>query len=690
MTTDSETIGFYSQEPDHHSEQPNDHIVSLLTKIYNSAKSIQDRTNSAMQDESHVQNIYAYIERTCKNEQCKRSMRLSRCIVNCILPNSNIQLSRFNNTFFFYLYNNNLPYLNLFSSDDINEKLLPFFHQFSELKYTNENTPPSFYVCHPSYKEASSILYWFIKHCILPHNIQSFSWRPPLSTKAIALRYLCCDILYNQLHDNPNIIHHDTTDDRMISLTSSELLNLLNLFGHPPMPGIGLNILSNKLNHKKHIIDNLLFNFSNGNIHAIQDFLTLLANCTLGYNFSQKVNSNTPQLTVIHAQDVNLMHRFISTILNTLPLLAKDPNAAILLNMESQQDLTQEILPFHDFNFSQFSSSDNIFTHLQYEISGTNIFISTKNISSKTDLSFFKKMISNTGYTISNNDPVFGKIKYKSTSHYIYITDNLDNANKHLTTLSPYRLIDFSGPVPQENLDALSRSECYFIILNAIYLFITNAPVNDNAPENMSQKLNASEAFKKFIELFCVDTTNQIDPVEINLVLKEASKEFAVGADISASKYDTLRKNLATTLKITDLDYTLATDLYTGFTEWQQNSPIYVPKLTQSDFIEQIHLNYSSVFYIKHSNAKSLYESKTSQAKVMYGLKLDPTKITDFIHNKQSKIEQEQRIHAFESYWKKLENDCNKWYNPLKAIYTLQKCTINANINQKRPVVDNT
>lgn len=639
MTTENRHITIYPQTQSSNDNQSNTHIISLLNKIYNSAMN-QHRIHLATQDEEqHQKNIQQYIERFCSNEKCKTCMRISKCI-NCILSYNNIYPYNFNNMFFYCVQVKDGETTFIVSEQDL-----------------SKNLAASILPSPPSKDELCSILYWHVKY----HTTFISTYNTPLVPKTSVLRLSCINYLMQQLFDKSQS-HSFQYATKSCKQTADRINHeLCRLLDYPRGdPVLLLSKLRNYNWNAGRLFAEIMFNLSKGDIENIQKFFYLIANCILGYNFSQTINSDTPKLTVIYCQDIKLMQRFLLDIFN---LTLDSPNTSIAkIRNYSNDTMHTRPIPYAFFNFSQWSSFTDTLVHFKDELRGTTIFINTEKASKNTDVISFKKSISNTGSIIRSNDYVFGKIKYKSNSNYIYITDDLDTTKKYLAPLSPYRVIDFSGYVPQEALSAFSVLDRNFVAFAAVYSFINNFSYNVTNSTDIAPKLDATESVKKFIELFCVDSTKNIDTQKMNKLIKEKLPESETESNLSASKYDQLRKDLATSLKITDLEYTRADDLYKGFTEWQQNYPSHIMELTQTNFTDELHHIYSHVFYIKHSKAKSVYKTELSQVKVMYGIKLDPKKVDNYIQNQYGIVDQDQRVLAFETYWKKLIDGCDQWY----------------------------
>lgn len=511
-----------------------------------------------------------------------------------------------------YFFNNN--YLDLFQLfPPSTDELLAFFYchknQWQSKTLSQSNVPPI-------WNDNINYIQLFIAKKLLntlPGALENIS--PNKSQNEIYYDYKAYkNMIYTQLR-MPNI--QDTSSKTLISFIKSV----------QDLPTPFSTLLT------------ILSGITNNSIDALKNTMSLISRVYLGPELFETITNKTafPSFTIIYCNNPLYVKKFL-----------------------------EDLFSFYTRSYSLYSlaNKENIPKFIKDKLVGILANIDCSE-SSFTDLSQFQKLIK--GNLISVNDESLSKISHRSTLYYIYITSNKAVAEKQFNNCN-YHTIDLTGDLALGKYKQLVPYEIALFSLASVFWW-TNAYItkteNDQTSFDISDSvesisLTTNQKIDQFLSEFCINITNTIDKSEIDKEIKDIG---LAASELRKSKNDSLRKESAKQLHITDLDFIYKDDLKYVFDEWYKITYSELSLISEDDFTEYIISKLGSMFYIKDETHTFKYNEKRGQkgkARGFYGLTINKRKLQEYI--KEKTVEQETKNTAalqeqFASYFEEIIND---------------------------------
>lgn len=611
-----------------------------------------------------------------KIPQCQTPEQM---LVSCILPGLSIFPFLFNNQMFYTIcgldQETGAPVQYLILSED---KIQNFF------KTCFFNT----FLVPPNEIELTAILAWH--HNKIDNVAAFYSERPPAySYQVQALRALPYAFIlhYKQeqnrtispiLHpyiridfSNPNKKlktwlkapnHFLPTGFNLCNYIAPLLSNLNMVFNG----GLHKNREFNRCTKEHHYTFRILWSLSSGNLFALSALHDMFATVYLGQDFVQKTTNMQENVSIILCRNPCSMARFIKSVLNSSFLFS---NTAIYL--EEGNYLKGKTSVYTEYPISELCKPEKVSRLLDDEVTGHLANISIQ--SDKDDLDQLKK------FTLQKelkhkNDVIFKGITHQPCKHYIHITD--------IPPVDPtpnIRIIELLGDISGKDIPSeydLGKDEykvqnrdadlnAAVIVILSLFNFFTPTALPDYNDIPTSNHLFASdeEIVRKFIEELFDDTTSKFTSEELK---KECEKwcdknkdTENFDLDISKSKNDDDRKQLAKNIGILSLPYTITEDIEKAFSLWRKYTAFFVEDIKLIDTMKKLY----PLFYHKYHKAKSRIDigSAERNVRVFYGLALNTKKLrTLSSKDLPLELDEQRRQEEFSQYYTEMIQNFQK------------------------------
>lgn len=622
-------------------------LSNIFNKLQDSFTRSYHRHITSQGERDTFNTLMAYIARI--NDERIRQFPVEQVMIGMILPGLNIHPYKFKENIFYQIRGiMGFPFgYWIFSEEDLNS--------FYCLSHHSLNTM----FPQPTKADLLAILYWH--HNKLNNVTASYPIIYPFHVPQVeALRTLA--ILFITAYWKQCCHQTESSTSNYFSpdfdKVCSASWNLLKITPHPISQMSDANKNPNPSPHKyisnliRSVDDvfsvkeysatlQLLWHLSDGNITALNSFHDMLATIYLGQEYINTVTAHKVNVSVIRCKNIIAIKNFIKFIFES-SFVFSDCGEIPAPFKQNQTPLIYSEAPITVL-LNNLNSAKSIAAEAQ----GVLVNISTRQ--GENDLEMLKKVSS--AKTIScTKDAIFKNTKHEPFMHYIHITD------EPIPTI-PYdaRIIDLMGDMTGTVYLPTTQDAAIIILLSLFNFF---HPIKepheymDTTPPPSFK--DDREVCVTFIRSFFKDTTSTISQESINL-----AKKKHVGKDLSQSKHDQLRLELARGAHITDLGYVPNDDIEEVYTLWQKSAPDYIPETKIINLIKDL---YDPLFYVKFNHAKSMLhpDSEEANVKVFYGLSLDMEKVDILKQEKKSQHNGADIQEAFLHYYKDMIDNFHK------------------------------
>lgn len=504
-------------------------------------------------------------------------------------------------------------------------------------------------------KEEFLSLFWM-------HQIHYSKQKPPfppvlnfMPASIYSFRYYACQLLSNKA--TSLILSQNNTIEKQyeaIEDLNKHILNKLRLFIHPQSSyndsyQIFKRFGETTYTHSEKKYANIitwLYHISNGNIESINSLIEVIAVSILGNDFSNEIHP-TNKLTVITTSNVNLISTFIKDIL--CYSTNKPFSEAILY---SQNRPNYNMCPYTEYSLIELDNrltpnhktcllTDCLF-HYSVNISTGKVNQHLQNLTS-----YLAKSSAANGSTCKTcacvKDNIFNTIRYTNNIHFVHIIDKNDVKSIHLLKEMECNFIELTGDISNKEYPNFDYYEKFFISNCAIegYLnkYLTaSVPHKNNLTEPVFIEEQA-HSLSECMEFFVQNCFDSICPLPNESTIESAISKELPGMDdkkqLTKSKYDQFRLNIARTLEITKMPYIIASEFIDIFKKLY-NGCTYT---SDTEIINTLFKYLNDPYrlrYVKNKKSESLFPSETasySNVKVIYGLKFNKNKYeTEKLH----------------------------------------------------------
>lgn len=410
-----------------------------------------------------------------------------------------------------------------------------------------------------------------------------------------------------------------------------------------PKTGKGVPLWNDKNRTSQTDYENLirnLFVLTNGHCDLLVKFFKVLGKIYLGNDFWTEFKDTKtpyPMLTIMKSKNVAFLEKFLKTIFDwEFNCIYKECSLEQLENRKGKGFLFPSL----------------------FEGTLVNISKQHENQSEFKLKDFGKQLASGERYTEIKKDALFGDVSLSNTMHLIHL---IPEDCKIDTEQYGNHIIYFPGNIENSCMLPLASYELYFLIMASVYYCLDEDPDNMEESTSQSKKYqarSAKEMVAEFVSLYCTDKTKSIsklhddkylsekfneflDKLKNDPKFKDGKKDLPTESSIKGSEFDTERINFAKELKITELSYTIATELYGN-------------NLSSSEFytvlLDEILKDKYHILYVKHSKAKSKFTKTESNVKVVYGIDLDIAKYEEALRQKIERQKQESQMASQEEF----------------------------------------
>ena len=594
----------------------------LLTNFQKIIEKDNQRSKKEQKKAMHQQHLETYISRKCHkfNASFCRSGSIENC-TNCFMKNFHISFIKMENSIIYEIPQSPIK---LITENDV----LGFLKQISIL---------------PNEKNEIAAIFYLHRELLLEKRMPDTPLSIPSASPLYPFLYFAAQRILQKISLTKEIIAQDKNYNKMRNIIYAALsINDFN-FKKSPMPP-PKTLVSH---YKKSLTDietinkalfsklrSTLFNISNGNTDILHNILLLIGKIYLGQNCLNLLKESSPLMTIIQCKNPKYIKDFITDFFPYSIGIKNHPLKSLQPNL-----IPQLIRDKLDIALVNIDSSESVCS----------------------DLSFLKKLVSNT--TVSIDDPLFSKVCYKSTTHYLYITSKDNNdIQRMISSVASCNLISINGNIAQSIYEPLDVYESIFLAITAIYYTI-DTYTNDNNLNSLSKDdvvkkpVSEDNLIEKFLSNFCIDRTKEINEEALSHLDQNSLKTAKVHTDI-------IKK-----LGIDALPHAIKDDLYYAFNLWYKSTYDKLSSLSETEFNNNLMKKYHKIFYRRFTST-SIYHNTKKEYYNFHGLSIKSDELDSYVKeqalNKRHSSEEELK-ETFSTY---LESLINKYEPILFGLYS--------------------